>query len=128
MGGSPKHGHREGMDTLLNLLFLAGLFMGGGGFLLAGGLSYALGPSSWRMVAVLAVGWVAIAVAVVLWSSLAASSSESCDDCGEILGLWVSKIILFIALPLNVVGWGAGTLLGWGLRRLAGQSPGPTLY
>jgi len=128
MGGSPEHRRQEGMDTLLNLLFVAGLFMGGGAFLLAGGLSYALGASSRRTTVAAALGCAAVVVAVVLWSYLANSSPESCDDCGEILGLWVSKIILFVALPLNLVGWVTGTLLGWGLRRAAGQSRGRTLY
>jgi hypothetical protein len=103
------------VDAFLEL-FQGLLIVGVGSFALAGSLSYALGASPTRMIAVAGLG-LAAAIGVFLWGYLESSSAEECWECGEILGRWMSPVFVFFFLPLNFLGWLGGALLGWAIRR-----------
>jgi type II secretory pathway pseudopilin PulG len=107
---------REGSVSPLVELIEGLVVVGVASFSLAGGLSYALGASPRRMVAVAAVG-LAGAIGVFLWGYMESSSTEDCWECGQILGRWMSPIFVFFFLPLNFLGWLTGTLVGWAIRR-----------
>ena len=97
------------------MAFLVGLLVtGGGAFLLAGGSSYVLGPSPWRMIAVAIAGWSAV-LGVFVWG-YADSTTQACHDCGEVLGRWMGAGFIFFLL-MNLLAWPAGALLGWAVRR-----------
>jgi hypothetical protein len=93
------------------------LVFGGAAFLLSFGAACAFGASSRRVIAVLVVGCAAVTALLVLWATSVGATTVDCDDCGEVLGVWVSKVVLFAILPVNLVAWIAGTALGWALRR-----------
>jgi hypothetical protein len=97
------------VDLLVGLLVT-----GGGAFLLAGGLSYALGPSPWRMIVVAIAGFIAV-VGVFVWG-YADSTTQACHDCGEVLGKWMGAGFIFFLL-MNFLAWPTGALLGWAVRR-----------
>ena len=95
-------------------LVIGVLFLGGGAFVIAGVVAYAAGPSL-RRTAVVALAGVPLAAVlfVLVWQD--ASPTEACHDCGEILGRWMSPVIVFYLL-VNVITWISGALLGWGIR------------
>jgi hypothetical protein len=97
------------VDTLVNILF-----SGGGSFTLAGVLGYALGPEPRRIVDVAVLGLVGTA-GVFLWTYVA--SSESCNECAWVLGRQMSLVFVYVLLPLNVILWLGGTLVGWAVRQ-----------
>ena len=94
------------------------LTLGGGAFVLAGGIAYALGPSPRRMLAVAALG-IALVAGLFSWAWLAASPTEACWECGQVLGRWMSGVFVFFLL-VNAVTWISGALVGWALRRTRG--------
>lgn len=101
------------MQTLLDLA-IGLLFLGGGAFLIAGVVAYAAGPS-FRRAATIALAGIPIAAGLffLVWSG--ASPTESCHDCGQILGRWMSPVIVFY-LFVNVITWVSGAVLGWAIR------------
>lgn len=104
------------MRSLVDVVIFI-LMLGGGAFLLSIAASYAVSTSSKRVIAVLFVGCAAVTVTLVLWAASVDPTTVDCDDCGEVLGVWVSKIVLFVLLPINLIGWFSGTALGRALRR-----------
>ncbi len=89
------------------------LWLGGGTFLLAAGLAYALGTSGRRVVGILV--WGGLAVAGVLYL---VALADDCYECTEVLGARVGALFLYVVLPAQMLGWIAGTMLGWTLRVL----------
>jgi len=102
---------REGLG---DLLFFA-IIWGGPAFLLAALLGYALGRSGRRAVAVAIAGCLGV-VGLILWAYLASSPTDQCYDCGEILGRWMSPVLVMV-LCANLLTWPLGALAGSWLRR-----------
>jgi hypothetical protein len=101
------------------------LALGGGASALAGGIAYALGPSPRRMLAIAALG-IPLVAGLFFWAWLAASPTEACWECGQLLGRWMSGVLVFYLL-VNAVAWISGAVVGWALRRTrsGGTQVGP---
>ena len=89
------------------------LYFGGATFLLGAGLAYALGTSARRVVGVLL--WGGLAVAGVLF---VVALADDCYECYDAFGVRVSALFLYVILPAQLIGWVAGTMIGWTLRVL----------
>jgi hypothetical protein len=101
------------VQTLIDLVIGLSV-LGGGAFVIAGAIAYAAGPS-FRRAAVIALAGIPIAAGLFLLVWTDASPTESCHDCGQILGRWMSPVIVFY-LFVNVITWVAGSVLGWAIR------------
>jgi hypothetical protein len=101
------------MQTLLDLVIGLSV-LGGGAFVIAGIAAYAAG-GSFRRAAAIALAGIPIAVGLffLVWSE--ASPTDACHDCSQILGRWMSGVIVFYLL-VNVITWTAGAILGWAIR------------
>jgi predicted membrane protein len=89
------------------------LYLGGATFLAGAGLAYAFGTSARRVLGVLV--WGGLAVAGVLFL---VALADDCYECYDALGVRVSALFLYVVLPAQMIGWIAGTMLGWTLRVL----------
>jgi hypothetical protein len=76
-------------------LLLGLLFLGPGAFVLAGGLSYALGPSPRRLIAVAALSALLV-LGLFAWGWMDSSATEDCFDCSLVLGRWMSPVFASI--------------------------------
>jgi hypothetical protein len=101
------------MQSLVDL-FIGLSVLGGGAFVIAGVLAYGAGPS-FRRTAVIALAGIPIAAGLFFLVWVDASPTEPCHDCGQILGRWMSGVIVFY-LFVNVITWVAGAILGWAIR------------
>jgi hypothetical protein len=98
----------------LNDLAIGLSLLGGGAFVIAGAAAYAAGRSFRRAAAIALAGIpIAAGLFLVVWSG--ASPTEACHDCDQILGRWMSGVIVFYLL-VNVTTWVAGAILGWAIR------------
>jgi len=100
------------MRFLTELAFAA-LYLGGATFLVGAGLAYALGTSARRVVGVLL--WGGLAVAGILFL---VALADDCYECYDAFGVRVSALFLYVILPAQMIGWIAGTVIGWTLRVL----------
>jgi hypothetical protein len=91
------------------------LYLGGATFLIGAGLAYGLGTSARRVVGVLVCGGLAVAGILFL---VALASADDCYECADALGVRVSVLFLYVVFPAQMIGWIAGTMLGWTLRVL----------
>ena len=89
------------------------LYFGGATFLVGAGLAYALGTSARRVAGVLVLGGLAVAGVLFL-----VALADDCYECYDAFGVRVSALFLYVILPAQMIGWIAGTMLGWALRVL----------
>lgn len=96
-------------------LFVA--FLGGAGLIVGAAVSFGISSSRRRLVILLATGCAVVAGLGLFWAWAAGRDSASCDDCNVVLGVRMSMIVLVALVPLQLVGWVTGTLLGAAVRR-----------
>lgn len=93
------------------------LSVGPGAFLVAALLAFALGSGPRPMLIGAGAGLLAI-VACGVTLAYVAVPETGCETCHETFGATADRLVLLILLPLNVLGWVAGTTVGWAGREV----------